>query len=80
VAVGVREVTDHIGLISFMHYDLRFFDESAPASGVPPIPSLLKCQRCVRNNRYLGDRNGPWRDNIGRRGAADRVIHKFGRL
>ncbi len=26
-AVGVREVTDHIWLISFMHYDLGFFDD-----------------------------------------------------
>ena len=25
-AVGVREVADHIWLISFMHYDLGFFD------------------------------------------------------
>jgi putative transposase len=24
--VGVREVADHIWLISFMHYDLGFFD------------------------------------------------------
>jgi hypothetical protein len=27
VAVGVREVADHIWLISFMHYDLGFFDD-----------------------------------------------------
>jgi putative transposase len=25
--VGVREVADHVWLISFMHYDLGFFDE-----------------------------------------------------
>ena len=47
-AVGVREVTDHIWLISFMHYDLGFFDTSAPVSNAPPIPSVLKCQRCPR--------------------------------
>ena len=27
--VGVREVADHIWLISFMHYDLGFFDQEA---------------------------------------------------
>ena len=26
-AISVREVTDHIWLISFMHYDLGFFDD-----------------------------------------------------
>ena len=25
--VGVREVADHVWLISFMHYDLGFFDD-----------------------------------------------------
>ena len=46
--VGVSEVEDNIWLISFMHYDLGFFDDQTVASNAPRTPSLLKCYPCLR--------------------------------
>ena len=48
--VGVREVADKIWLVSFMNYDLGFFDQEAGGSLAPKTPSTLKCYPCVRNN------------------------------
>jgi hypothetical protein len=45
--VGIREVSEKIWLVSFMHYDLGFFDEEV-AWSAPKIPSVLRCQRCPR--------------------------------
>jgi putative transposase len=41
-AVGVREVTDHIWLISFMHYDLGFFDDQCSRVECAPNPFTAK--------------------------------------
>jgi putative transposase len=41
-AVGVREVTDHIWLISFMHYDLGFFDDQCTRVECAPDPFSAK--------------------------------------
>lgn len=40
--VGVREVTDHIWLISFMHYDLGFFDDEFTRVECAPNPFQAK--------------------------------------
>ena len=36
--VGVREVADHVWLISFMHYDLGFFDDQCSRVECAPNP------------------------------------------
>jgi hypothetical protein len=41
-AVGVREVADHIWLISFMHYDLGFFDDQCTRVECAPNPFSAK--------------------------------------
>jgi putative transposase len=41
-AVGVREVADHIWLISFMHYDLGFFDDQCSRVECAPNPFTAK--------------------------------------
>ena len=41
-AVGVREVTDHVWLISFMHYDLGFFDDQCTRVECAPNPFSAK--------------------------------------
>ena len=41
-AIGVREVTDHIWLISFMHYDLGFFDDQCTRVECAPNPFSVK--------------------------------------
>ncbi|MFZ1905161.1 MAG: hypothetical protein WAU56_07195 [Steroidobacteraceae bacterium] len=41
-AVGVREVTDHIWLISFTHYDLGFFDDQCTRVECAPNPFSAK--------------------------------------
>lgn len=49
--VGVREVAERVWLISFMHYDLGFFDdETGRVECAPSPPPRLKCYRCPRNN------------------------------
>ena len=43
--IGIRAVADNIWLVSFMHYDLGFFDEEAnrvePVGNKPFAPELL---------------------------------------
>jgi putative transposase len=41
-AVGVREVSDHVWLISFMHYDLGFFDDQCNRVECAPNPFSAK--------------------------------------
>ena len=41
--VGVREVADHVWLISFMHYDIEFFDDETSRVECAPNPFGLKC-------------------------------------
>lgn len=41
-AVGVREVSDHVWLISFMHYDLGFFDDECNRVECAPNPFSAK--------------------------------------
>ena len=36
--VGVREVADHVWLVSFMHYDLGFFDDQECRVECAPNP------------------------------------------
>jgi putative transposase len=40
--VGVREVADHVWLISFMHYDLGFFDDTCNRVECAPNPFSAK--------------------------------------
>ena len=40
--VGVREVADHVWLISFMHYDLGFFDDESSRVECAPNPFSAK--------------------------------------
>ena len=47
--VGVREVDDRIWLVSFLHFDLGFFDHQEGASNPRPIPSpRSRCKPCLR--------------------------------
>ena len=48
--VGVRQVTDRIWLVSFMDYDLGYFDDGCVGSNRSRIPSARKCYLCLRNN------------------------------
>ena len=41
-AVGVREVSEHVWLISFMHYDLGFFDDQCNRVECAPNPFSAK--------------------------------------
>lgn len=51
--VGIREVADRIWLVSFMDYDLGFFDENddrvEPVGHNPFTTKVLKCYPCPRN-------------------------------
>src|SRR6202050_5593438 len=40
--VGVREVANHVWLISFMHYDLGFFDDTCNRVECAPNPFSAK--------------------------------------
>jgi putative transposase len=40
--VGVKEVADHVWLISFMHYDLGFFDHESGRVECAPNPFSAK--------------------------------------
>jgi putative transposase len=62
--VGVREVADHIWLISFMHYDLGFFDDQCSRVECAPNPFTAKvlpmspapCVRVVVGSSFLSNR------------------------
>ena len=40
--VGIKEVADHIWLVSFMHYDLGFFDHETGRVECAPSPFSAK--------------------------------------
>ena len=40
--IGVREVSESIWLVSFMHYDLGFFDDESERSECAPNPFVAK--------------------------------------
>jgi putative transposase len=47
-SVGIKQVSENIWLVTFMDYDLGYFDDET--CGLEPrIPSDLKCCPCVRN-------------------------------
>ena len=48
--VGVKQVTDRIWLVSFMDYDLGYFDDETCRLEPIEIPSGPKCYLCLRNN------------------------------
>ena len=48
--VGIKEVGEKIWLVSFMHYDLGFFDHETRSRRMRArTPSRLKCYLCLRN-------------------------------
>ena len=48
--VGVKQVSDQIWLVSFMNYDLGYFDEETVGSNRSRIRLAQKCYLCLRNN------------------------------
>jgi hypothetical protein len=50
--MGIREVQDKIWLVSFMHYDLGFFDHETDEWNAPIIPSRQNCYPGLRNNPF----------------------------
>jgi len=46
--VGIKEVSEKIWLVTFMNYDLGFFDEESGRVECAEIPSVLKCHPCLR--------------------------------
>jgi hypothetical protein len=49
--VGVREVADYVWLVSFLDFDLGFFNRDEVRSNPHPIPShRSSCKACLRNN------------------------------
>jgi len=54
--IGIREISEKIWLVSFMHYDLGFFHEEADRVECAENPFGAKVLPIIR---YLCDRNGP---------------------
>ncbi len=48
--VGVRQVDEHIWLVTFMHYDLGYFDDETCRLEPIDNPSVRNCYPCLRNN------------------------------
>ncbi len=48
--VGVKEVVEKAWLITFMHYDLGFFDHESSRFECARKPFEAKCYPCPRNN------------------------------
>jgi putative transposase len=46
--VGIKEVSDKVWLVSFMQYDLSFFDHETGREPAPRTPSAPKCYLCAR--------------------------------
>ena len=49
--VGVKQVDEHIWLVSFMDYDLGYFDDQAVGSNRSRIRLARECYLCLQNNR-----------------------------
>ena len=58
-AVGIKEVHDDIWLVSFMDYDLGYFDLGLGCSNRWKIPSAQKCYLCLRYVCHPCVRVGP---------------------
>ena len=69
-SVGIKEIAERIWLVSFMQYDLGFFDHQSGRVECAPNPFqaqvLPMCPAGI--NRYLCGRNGP-----GTCGRGDRI-------
>jgi hypothetical protein len=53
--VGIREIAEHIWVVSFMHYDLGFFDDEPGRVECAPTPLLPRCYGawdCVANTLH----------------------------
>ena len=48
--VGVRQVTDRIWLVSFMQYDLGYFDDETCRLEPIDNPFARTCYPCLRND------------------------------
>jgi hypothetical protein len=48
--VGVKQVGEHVWLVTFMHYDLGYFDDQTCPARTDRIPSARHCYLCLRNN------------------------------
>jgi hypothetical protein len=46
-SVGLREVSEKVWMVSFMHYDLGFFDHQPNRVECAPIPSVPECYPCL---------------------------------
>ena len=46
--VGIKQVSDQIWLVSFMNYDLGYFDHQTCNSNPSITPSDQKCFLCLR--------------------------------
>jgi hypothetical protein len=57
--VGVKEFSDKIWLVSFMDYDLGFFDQETGRLGTAENPFAAKVFAGSGIKRYLCVRNGP---------------------
>ena len=73
--VGVKEVSDKIWLVSFMDYDLGFFDHETGRLEPPRTPSPQSVTHVSGIKRYLCVRNGPlicwWAHQDSNLGPAD---------
>lgn len=58
-AVGIKEVNDDIWLVSFMDYDLGYFDLETQVLEPLDNPSALKCYPCLRAGPRKSGR-GEW--------------------
>jgi putative transposase len=47
--IGIKEVAEQIWLVTFMHYDLGFFDHETGRVEARPIHSRHRCYLCLRN-------------------------------
>ena len=48
-SVGITQVSEHIWLVTFMHYDFGYFDDETCRLEPIEIPSARKCYLCLRN-------------------------------
>ena len=48
-SLGVTQVGEHIWLVTFMQYDLGYFDDETCRLEPVETPSVQKCYPCLRN-------------------------------
>ncbi len=49
-SVGIKQVSEELRLVSFMDYDLGYFDHETCRLEPIENPSVQECYRCLRNN------------------------------